>query len=131
MKMIPILSLSLLLQVFFACHTPHKGSIMTVNGKISPEEMELTLHHEHVLVDFIGADSVEPPRYNRQTALEVILPYIKQVRDNGVQTFVECTPATWVAMCPCSGNWPIQLACTSSPTPVTTVQWTTNSSLQK
>lgn len=92
MKTIRILLPQILFLAFFACHTPHKESIMTINGPITPEEMGHTLHHEHVLVDFIGADSVEPPRYNRQTAMEVILPYMKQIKDKGVQTFVECTP---------------------------------------
>lgn len=70
----------LLLQTVFACHTPHEGSIMTVNGKIAPTEMGLTLHHEHVLVDFFSADSVEPPRYNRQEALKIILTQINRLK---------------------------------------------------
>ena len=92
MKTIRILIPAILSLAVIACHTPHKGSIMTVNGKISPVEMGLTLHHEHVLVDFIGADSVEPPRYNRMEALEVILPYIRKLHEHGVKTFVEVTP---------------------------------------
>ncbi|MFW5761131.1 MAG: hypothetical protein ACOCXH_09145, partial [Cyclobacteriaceae bacterium] len=40
-------------------------SINTVTGTIEPEEMGSTLPHEHLLVDFIGADKVSPERYNR------------------------------------------------------------------
>lgn len=54
--------------------------------------MGLTLPHEHVLVDFIGADSVEPPRYNRDAAFGIILPHIQELKKYGVKTFVECTP---------------------------------------
>lgn len=92
MRTIRILVPPILFLAFFACHTPHEGSIITVNGKISPIEMGLTLHHEHVLVDFIGADSVEPPRYNRQEALKIILPQIRKLTSYGVKTFVEATP---------------------------------------
>ncbi len=92
MKTIQILLLLILSLTLLSCQTPHKGTIMTINGPITPEEMGLTLHHEHILVDFIGADSVEPPRYNRQEALKLILPQIRKLTSYGVQTFVECTP---------------------------------------
>lgn len=68
------------------------GKIMTVTGKIKPEEMGLTLPHEHVLVDFIGAEKAEPPRYNREDAFKMILPHIQKLPGYGVKTFVECTP---------------------------------------
>jgi phosphotriesterase-related protein len=85
-------------QLFFigflttSCQQLRVNSIITVSGKIPAQEMGLTLHHEHVLVDFIGADSVEPPRYNREAALKVILPQIRKLQQYGVKTFVECTP---------------------------------------
>ena len=34
--------------------------VMTVCGPIPPEQMGLTLPHEHILVDFIGADRCHP-----------------------------------------------------------------------
>ena len=75
-----------------ACNRGNVGKIITVKGTISPEQMGFTLPHEHVLVDFIGADSAEPPRYNRDAALKVILPQILKLQQYGVKTFVECTP---------------------------------------
>lgn len=72
---------------------PHEGKVMTVLGPISPEEMGVTLSHEHVLVDFIGADKVSPARYDADEAFEVILPFLEQVKRLGCQTLVECTPA--------------------------------------
>jgi predicted metal-dependent phosphotriesterase family hydrolase len=75
-----------------ACHPESYNKIITVNGVISPGQMGFTLPHEHVLVDFIGADSAEPPRYTRDAALKVILPQIRKLQSFGVKTFVECTP---------------------------------------
>jgi predicted metal-dependent phosphotriesterase family hydrolase len=75
-----------------SCQRTPVNTIITVSGEIPAEEMGLTLPHEHVLVDFIGADSAEPPRYNREVALKVILPQIRKLQQYGVKTFVECTP---------------------------------------
>lgn len=41
--------------------------IMTVNGSIPASQMGFTLSHEHVLVDFIGADKIQAGRYNEKT----------------------------------------------------------------
>jgi phosphotriesterase-related protein len=49
--------------------------------------------HEHVLVDFIGADQVSTSRYDAAQALKVILPHIAQAKALGCETLVECTPA--------------------------------------
>jgi phosphotriesterase-related protein len=70
-----------------------KGMVNTVNGPISPEKMGLTLAHEHVLVDFVGANNIAPGRYNRQKVFDTILPYLKAIRSKGCKTLVECTPA--------------------------------------
>ncbi len=70
-----------------------ESNIMTVNGWISLEQMGRTLSHEHVLVDFIGADKVSPDRYDRDEAFWTVLPFMEQFRDLGGQTLVECTPA--------------------------------------
>ena len=44
------------LLLIFSCKKADNEYVMTVNGPILPEEMGTTLEHEHVLVDFIGAD---------------------------------------------------------------------------
>ena len=49
--------------------------------------------HEHVLVDFIGADQISPARYDANHAYTTVLPYIGQARALGCETLVECTPA--------------------------------------
>jgi len=70
-----------------------KGKVMTVLGTISPKEMGVTLPHEHVLVDFIGAEKVSRDRYDADEAFEVIVPHLERVKKLGCRTFVECTPA--------------------------------------
>lgn len=71
---------------------PQKGVVTTVNGPITPEKMGLTLAHEHVLVDFVGANNISSERYNRQKVFETVLPYLKAIRSKGCKTLVECTP---------------------------------------
>jgi phosphotriesterase-related protein len=45
-----------------------------------------------VLVDFIGADSITPDRYDRLAVLAEVLPYLREARKLGCTTFAECTP---------------------------------------
>lgn len=66
---------------------------MTVLGAIDAGAMGPTLPHEHVLVDFAGAEAVSPDRYDQDDAFERILPHLRQLKELGCQTFVECTPS--------------------------------------
>jgi len=70
-----------------------EGKVMTVLGPISPDEFGSVLSHEHVLVDFVGADRVSRTRYDANEAYEVILPYLRRARELGCRGFVESTPA--------------------------------------
>ena len=76
-----------------ACSTKHEGIIMTVNGPIPAREMGVTLVHEHILVDFIGADSITEQRWDKSKVAEIVFPYLRKVKKLGCQTFIECTPA--------------------------------------
>ena len=67
--------------------------INSVTGEISPDRLGLTLMHEHVLVDFVGAAHVSPSRYDRDEVFRTVLPHLKQARALGCETLVECTPA--------------------------------------
>jgi phosphotriesterase-related protein len=71
---------------------PHR-EVMTVLGPISPRDMGATLPHEHVMLDFIGADQVSRDRYDRDKVLAVVRPYLAALSDFGCRTVVECTPA--------------------------------------
>jgi phosphotriesterase-related protein len=66
--------------------------IQTVRGPILASELGRTLPHEHVLVDFIGADAVSPSRYKADQVFDSVLPHLKQIRELGAQSLFECTP---------------------------------------
>lgn len=68
-------------------------SIMTVTGPIAPEELGRTLPHEHVMVDFAGAEVVGPERYDRSEVATVVQPYLEDLAAAGGRTVMECTPA--------------------------------------
>lgn len=67
--------------------------IMTVNGWMPASQMGFALTHEHVLVDFIGADKVDPSRYNADEVFNVALPKLSAAKERGCKTIMECTPA--------------------------------------
>jgi len=82
--------------LFFASCNPNQekfnSQIVTVTGPISESQMGLTLEHEHVLVDFIGAEKVKQPQYPIEQALDSLLPYFIRLKESGVQSLIECTP---------------------------------------
>jgi predicted metal-dependent phosphotriesterase family hydrolase len=67
--------------------------VFSVTGPVDVSELGLTLTHEHVLVDFVGADKVGRHRYDADEAFRVALPHLQGLRARGGRTLVECTPA--------------------------------------
>lgn len=65
---------------------------MTVIGPVNVSQLGLTLSHEHILVDFIGADKVNKKRYDRDEVFKTALPFLNDVKKNGCNTFIDCTP---------------------------------------
>ncbi len=95
--MIRILFYSLLLSLFLSC-TSNKNEFQSayfigVSGSQPVDSMGLTLIHEHMLVDFIGADSVSTTRYDRDSVISKVLPYLLDAKRLGVETILECTPS--------------------------------------
>jgi phosphotriesterase-related protein len=76
-----------------AAAVPRRTRIQTVRGAIDPKDLGTTLIHEHILVDFAGADQVSPSRYNADDVFNVALPKLKELRARGCTALVECTPA--------------------------------------
>ena len=66
---------------------------MTVLGTVPLNRLGLSLTHEHILVDFIGADKVSADRYNRSEVRQVVLPYLKELKALKCESFFDCTPA--------------------------------------
>jgi len=69
------------------------GKIITVLGRIPAEALGKTLIHEHILVDFIGADKISYNRWNRDRVEEKVLPYLLEAKQAGVKSVFDCTPA--------------------------------------
>ena len=68
-------------------------TIETVRGPVPAAEWGLSLEHEHILVDFIGADQVSPDRYDPDEVVAVALPHLEIAAARGVKALFECTPA--------------------------------------
>jgi predicted metal-dependent phosphotriesterase family hydrolase len=71
----------------------NQGMVMTITGPIRPDDMKFTLTHEHVLVDFIGAEKYSKERYVADEVFARALPFIKDAKSRGCVTFIDCTPA--------------------------------------
>jgi phosphotriesterase-related protein len=65
----------------------------SVKGKLPVSEMGTTLIHEHVLVDFVGADNISPDRWKHDDVIRKVLSYLLEIKQQGIKTLVECTPA--------------------------------------
>lgn len=70
-----------------------KNIIMTVRGPIKPGLFGKALPHEHILVDFIGADKTSPDRYDANEVISIMLPYLQELKNRGFIGFVDCSPA--------------------------------------
>ena len=76
-----------------------RGRAVTVRGPVDAGDLGTTLVHEHVLVDFVGADKVARSRYDADDAFRVVLPHLLALKERGARTLVECTPA-WLGRDP-------------------------------
>jgi phosphotriesterase-related protein len=69
-----------------------KYSINTTSGPISTDSLGTALIHEHVLVDFIGAAKTNFDRWNRESVVKIVLPFLLEAKRAGVKSFFDCTP---------------------------------------
>lgn len=69
------------------------SSVMTVRGNLNSDRLGLTLMHEHVMVDFVGAAKVSKSRYDPAEVFRIALPHVRRAAELGCQTLVDCTPA--------------------------------------
>src|SRR5687767_8040085 len=67
--------------------------IQTVTGPVAVSKLGRTLTHEHVMVDFAGAETASRSRYKSDDVFQAALPKLKEAAASGCQTLVECTPA--------------------------------------
>jgi len=66
--------------------------LMTVTGEVRASDLGVMLPHEHVMVDFVGADKTGPHRWDAEEVFRTMLPRLKAAREAGVTCMAECTP---------------------------------------
>ena len=59
---------------------------VTVRGPVDLSDLRITLVHEHVLVDFVGAAEVGRHRYDADEAFRVVLPHLRALKERGART---------------------------------------------
>lgn len=67
-------------------------SVMTVSGVRTDYKEALWLSHEHILVDFIGADKISKEDYDHKKVFDEMLPYLLELKKHQVDYFVDATP---------------------------------------
>jgi predicted metal-dependent phosphotriesterase family hydrolase len=72
--------------------TRNNETVMTVTGQVPASSLRFVLAHEHILVDFVGADKVSKERYSPAEVFNVALPFLRDAKNHGCDTFVDCTP---------------------------------------
>jgi phosphotriesterase-related protein len=78
--------------LFCASVCAQTPQIVGVKGPFPARDMGLALIHEHVFLDWTGADSIRPARWDNDAAARRILPYLREMQAQGVKTMLECTP---------------------------------------
>lgn len=68
-------------------------TVQTVTGAVPAAALGMTLPHEHVLCDFVGAAGTHPSRWDADTVVAAMRPRLAELVERGVATFVDCTPA--------------------------------------
>ena len=69
------------------------GWTYAVTDRVSTGSLGVTLPHEHVLVDFVGADKVSLDRYEPEDVFRSVLSHLVALKSAGCRTLMECTPA--------------------------------------
>ncbi|QIA10034.1 phosphotriesterase [Draconibacterium halophilum] len=85
----------MILSLIIACgcaSSDKSPRIQDVKGvhKVSADKIWLT--HEHTLVDFIGADSIQPDSWNHDSVINKVKPYFDELKAFDVSYFVDATP---------------------------------------
>jgi len=64
---------------------------LAVGGALANKPASV-LVHEHVLVDFVGADQIRPGRYDREEVFRIARPKLEEARRLGCRRVLRCTP---------------------------------------
>lgn len=86
--------IAFLLVLLTGCSQPVDQNLIQDVKKAAPAlPNEVWLSHEHIFVDFIGADKTQHATWNHQLIIEEILPYLKELEAYNVKYFVDATPS--------------------------------------
>jgi phosphotriesterase-related protein len=66
--------------------------ILPATAALAADQQPSILVHEHVMVDFIGADAIKPGRYDRDEVFRVARPHLEAIKALGCRRLQECTP---------------------------------------
>src|SRR4030095_4445736 len=61
-------------------------------GTALAAQLASVLVHEHVLVDFVGADQIRPGRYDRDEVFRKARPKLEELSRLGCRRLLDCTP---------------------------------------
>ena len=67
-------------------------TVQTVTGPVAASQLGLTLMHEHVVTDLRDIADRRPEDYDRDDAIAVCLPRLRDLQASGARTLVEPTP---------------------------------------
>jgi hypothetical protein len=84
----------------------NQGMVMTITGPIRPDDMKFTLTHEHVLVDFIGAEKYSKERYVADEVFARALPFIRMQKAGAALLSSIAHRPIWEGMSNCLNDWP-------------------------
>jgi phosphotriesterase-related protein len=84
-----------LVVVLSFCTSPLPDNPLLIQDVEGLHEVDTNLEwlsHEHILVDFIGADSIDPADWDHDSVMKVMVPFLQEVKANQVNFFVDATP---------------------------------------
>ncbi len=79
--------------LFYSC-VPSNNQLTTytTSGKAVLDTNQIWLTHEHILVDFIGANNITSEKWDLDTVQKHIIPYFDKLIKHQVNYFVDATP---------------------------------------
>jgi len=83
----------ILLMTFGGAIYAQQPYIQDVQGSHQVDYTQVWLSHEHILVDFIGADSIQPDSWSNDAIISEVSPYLDELASYRVNYFVDATPA--------------------------------------
>jgi len=82
----------ILIIVYGCSQTTQHPLIQDVKGTHPIDSNQIWLAHEHILVDFIGADSIQPNSWNHDSIIQEVIPYLEELKEFNINYFVAATP---------------------------------------